>query len=158
MMKVRAKKYLGQHFLKDEGIARKIADSLSQENADMIIEIGPGMGVLTKYLIKTDREFYVIEIDKESVKYLEKHYPDLEGRIIAEDFLKLDLQERFPNQQIAVIVAQRQTIQRQFNIVKFRRRLSQIRSGKLELEPHQTNAETADIYRAIYQQFKMTVF
>ena len=69
-MSVKAKKYLGQHFLKDENIAKKIADTLSLKGYKNILEIGPGMGVLTKYLLDKDVTTYVIEIDSESVEYL----------------------------------------------------------------------------------------
>lgn len=86
---VRAKKYLGQHFLTDESIAQRIAESLTG-NVKNVLEIGPGMGVLTKYLVtKADYNFKVIEIDTESVEYLHIHYPQLQ--VIEGDFLKLDL-------------------------------------------------------------------
>ena len=93
---VQAKKRLGQHFLKDQQIAKQIVDSLS-EGTQRVIEIGPGMGVLTQFLIaKDDCELFVVEIDTESVLYLEEHFPDLEGRIMEKDFLKLDLTTIFP--------------------------------------------------------------
>ena len=88
---VKAKKYLGQHFLKDLNIAQKIADILSLSNYKKVVEIGAGMGVLTQFLLKKDTEVYVVEIDKESVAYLEAHYPELRGKIIADDFLKYDI-------------------------------------------------------------------
>lgn len=88
---VKAKKYLGQHFLKDLNIAQKIADTLSLVNYKKVVEIGAGMGVLTQFLLKKDTEVYVVEIDKESVAYLEAHYPELRGKIIADDFLKYDI-------------------------------------------------------------------
>ena len=88
---VKAKKYLGQHFLKDLNIAQKIADTLSLANYKKVVEIGAGMGVLTQFLLKKDIEVYVVEIDKESVAYLEAHYPELRGKIIADDFLKYDI-------------------------------------------------------------------
>ncbi len=92
-MEVRAKKYLGQHFLKDENIARQIAESLTGTTSH-VLEIGPGMGVLTKYLhANTQLDFHAIEIDTESVEYLHDHYPSL--HVIEGDFLKLDLQELF---------------------------------------------------------------
>ena len=69
MEKVKAKKHLGQHFLIDENIAKKIADTLQLEGYNLVLEIGPGMGVLTKYLLEKDIETYVIEIDTESVEY-----------------------------------------------------------------------------------------
>ena len=90
---VRAKKYLGQHFLTDESIAQRIAESLTG-NVKSVLEIGPGMGVLTKYLITNESyDFKVIEIDTESVTYLHTHYPQL--NVIEGDFLKLDLTSLF---------------------------------------------------------------
>lgn len=100
---VRAKKNLGQHFLKDQNIARKIVDSLQADSINHVLEIGPGMGVLTQFLIK--RENYqtnVVEIDRESVTYLKEKYPELEDKIIAEDFLKLKL-DNFFTEKFAVI-------------------------------------------------------
>lgn len=92
-MEVRAKKYLGQHFLRDEGIARQIADSLTGATPH-VLEIGPGMGVLTKYLCdRPDLDFHAIEIDTESVEYLHLHYPAL--HVIEGDFLSLDLSTIF---------------------------------------------------------------
>lgn len=102
MSKVRAKKHLGQHFLKDLGIARDIAHSLSLNNYSKVLEVGPGMGVLTQFLIPLDAETFVIEIDKESVSYLKKHYPELDNHLIEGDFLKLPLQEIF-KEPIAII-------------------------------------------------------
>ena len=90
---VKAKKHLGQHFLRDENIAKKIADSLTLKGYKDVLEIGPGMGVLTKYLLKKDITTRVIEIDKESVEYLKNHYLNLADRIYERDFLKYDLNE-----------------------------------------------------------------
>ncbi len=102
-MTVRAKKFLGQHFLKDESIANKIADSLSLEGYQHILEIGPGMGMLTKYLLKKNKTIWVVEIDRESIAYLKTHYLHLSERIIEEDFLKMDLSTYFKDQPLAVI-------------------------------------------------------
>ena len=102
-MSVKAKKHLGQHFLKDENIAKKIADSLSEKGYDTVLEIGPGMGVLTKYLLQNDYTTYVIEIDKESVEYLQVHYLNLTDRIISENFLKINLIDFFQDKSIAII-------------------------------------------------------
>ena len=102
-MSVRAKKHLGQHFLKDENIASKIADTLSLQGYKNVLEIGPGMGVLTKYLLQKDTITYVIEIDTESVDYLKTHYLNLAPRIIEEDFLKFDLNKVFKEQPFAII-------------------------------------------------------
>ena len=103
MEKVKAKKHLGQHFLNDETIAQKIADSLTLEGYTQVLEIGPGMGVLTKYLLEKPISTYVIEIDTESVLYLQKHYPKLEGKIISKDFLKYNLTEVMGNKPFAII-------------------------------------------------------
>jgi 16S rRNA (adenine1518-N6/adenine1519-N6)-dimethyltransferase len=93
---VRAKKGLGQHFLEDKTIAAKIVDSLSAET-DSVLEIGAGMGVLTQFLLQKENiDLQVVEIDSESVAYLQKQYPALQNRIIAKDFLKLDLSALFP--------------------------------------------------------------
>lgn len=88
MSEVRAKKFLGQHFLTDESIAQRIVESLSSDVSN-IFEIGPGMGVLTKYLItRANTNLHVIELDRESVAYLHEHYPTLD--VIEGDFLKCD--------------------------------------------------------------------
>ena len=102
-MTVKAKKHLGQHFLRDENIAQKIADSLSLKNYDNVLEIGPGMGVLTKYLLDKKITTHVIEIDKESVAYLKSNFLTLADRVIEEDFLKYDLNCIFNNQPFAII-------------------------------------------------------
>lgn len=103
MDKVKAKKHLGQHFLNDENIAKKIADTLSYQGYDKVLEIGPGMGVLTKYLLEKPIQTYVIEIDKESVEYLGNHYPKLQNHIISEDFLRYDMRAVFGNEPLAII-------------------------------------------------------
>ena len=100
---VRAKKHLGQHFLKDENVAAKIAETLSYTGYDHLLEIGPGMGVLTKYLLQKEVDVHVIEIDTESVTYLEEHYPALEGKIHEKDFLKYDVSEIIQQDQFAII-------------------------------------------------------
>ena len=88
---VRPKKALGQHFLVDLNIARKIVDSLSTDH-DTVIEVGAGMGVLTQYLIENQLDkLQVVEIDKESVEFLKKKFPELEGHLVLGDFLKYDL-------------------------------------------------------------------
>ena len=103
-MSVRAKKHLGQHFLKDEHIAKKIADSLQGTSYTDVLEIGPGMGVLTKYLLKNKNyTTSVIEIDSESVEFLQTHFLNLSERIFEKDFLKINLQELYPNKQFAII-------------------------------------------------------
>ena len=101
-MKVRAKKHLGQHFLKDLSVARSITDALSGESYTNIIEIGPGMGVLTQYLLTKDFITHVIELDRESVSYLQAEYPQLSQRIYSADFLKLN-PETITDQPFALI-------------------------------------------------------
>lgn len=101
--KVRAKKHLGQHFLKDEEVAERIADTLSLNRYENVLEIGPGMGVLTKYLLKKPIKTYVCEIDTESVAYLQAHYLQLSDRILEEDFLKYNLKKTFKDEQFAII-------------------------------------------------------
>ena len=103
MEKVKAKKHLGQHFLKDESIAKDIADTLNFEGYQDVLEIGPGMGVLTKYLLDKPINTYVIEIDTESVTYLDENYPKLHGKIISKDFLKYNINEIFEGKQFAII-------------------------------------------------------
>ena len=95
LQKVRAKKHLGQHFLNDLSIAKKIVDYYTNEfNDKKVLEIGPGMGVLTAFLLdRKDVETHVIEIDSESVAYLEKNYPELKSNIHEGDFLKLSLED-----------------------------------------------------------------
>lgn len=97
-MKVKPKKALGQHFLTDLGIAKRIADTLNVEKyADLpIVEIGPGMGVLTQFLIDTGRKLKAVEIDTESVQYLHSAFPGLD--VIEGDFLKLPAQDLFAGQ------------------------------------------------------------
>lgn len=101
-MNVKAKKHLGQHFLTDENIAKKIVDSLHLEGYEKVLEVGPGMGVLTKYLLEGRKEIYVAEIDKESVEYLQKNFEQLNDDRIIGDFLKLNIKDIFEDQ-VAVI-------------------------------------------------------
>ena len=103
MDKVRAKKHLGQHFLNDENIAQKIADTLTLNGYQKVLEIGPGMGVLTKYLLEKPIETYVIEIDTESVEYLQTHYLKLSNRILSKDFWRYNLSETFGDDPLAII-------------------------------------------------------
>lgn len=99
MTQVRAKKALGQHFLTDLNIARKICYSLSGGSVAepaQVLEVGCGMGVLTQFLLQRDDVVtFGAEIDSESVEYLHEHYPDFAPRLIEGDFLKMDLRERF---------------------------------------------------------------
>lgn len=99
---IRAKKHLGQHFLKDENIARKIGETLTLEGYRDVLEIGPGMGVLTKYLIEKDVEVVAMDLDSESIAYLKQHYPRKNLEIIEADFLKYDLHEMFDGKEFAI--------------------------------------------------------
>lgn len=95
MKSVRPKKFLGQHFLTDQRIARAIADTVDEAPGLPILEVGPGMGVLTQYLVPKGRELKVVEIDFESVAYLRRTHPELEEQIIEDDFLTLRLERVF---------------------------------------------------------------
>ncbi|MCQ2118747.1 MAG: 16S rRNA (adenine(1518)-N(6)/adenine(1519)-N(6))-dimethyltransferase RsmA [Bacteroidales bacterium] len=95
-MEVRAKKALGQHFLTDQSIAKGIVDALKGDKA---LEVGPGMGVLTQYLLqRNELMFKAVEIDSESVAYLDEHYPELGEDLVEGDFLKMDLANLFEGQ------------------------------------------------------------
>ena len=111
MQSVRAKKFLGQHFLTDLSIAQRIADTITTANISLhavcgekipVLEIGPGMGVLTQYLLKNPEiDLTAIEIDRESVAYLGEWYPEL--KLIEGDFLKMDLNAIYPSGSFCVI-------------------------------------------------------
>ncbi|KUG07847.1 16S rRNA (adenine(1518)-N(6)/adenine(1519)-N(6))-dimethyltransferase RsmA [Solirubrum puertoriconensis] len=106
MERVTPKKHLGQHFLADLNISRRIAESLQlPDGVRHVLEVGPGMGVLTQFLLErtVDYETTVIEIDRESVAYLQQHFSALEGRILSADFLRQDLGKLFENKPVAVI-------------------------------------------------------
>lgn len=107
---VRAKKFLGQHFLKDESIARQISESIPPENLNNILEIGPGTGMLTKYLIKNDWNLKVIELDRDSIAYLKDDFKKEHLSISSEkfeviegDFLQYDIGKLFPGEEFAII-------------------------------------------------------
>ena len=104
-MTVRAKKHLGQHFLTDKNICQKIANSYSKfHNCTKVLEIGPGMGALTEFLLKReDLDVHVMDIDTESIAYLQKHFPQLEGKIIEADFLRVDLKKVMGTEPFAVV-------------------------------------------------------
>ena len=103
MRQVRAKKALGQHFLTDLSVAERIALTVSEYKHLPLIEVGPGMGVLTQFLLQNGHDLKVVELDSESVNYLNKCYPQLAGRITEADFLKLDLAEVTGQPQFVVI-------------------------------------------------------
>src|SRR5258708_25730005 len=95
MNQVRPKKFLGQHFLKDQNIASKIVEALIlPDGKSFVLEIGPGTGVLTQFLVKKENvDLHLAEIDRESVAYLKAHYPDLVDKITEGDFLKMNLSD-----------------------------------------------------------------
>ena len=100
---MKAKKSYGQHFLTNEEMAAQIADSLTIEGYSRALEVGPGQGFLTKYLLQRDVDLLVVEADRDMVGYLGKNYPDLHERIIPADFMKLDLKQFFKDEQFALI-------------------------------------------------------
>jgi 16S rRNA (adenine1518-N6/adenine1519-N6)-dimethyltransferase len=105
LQKVKAKKHLGQHFLKDLDIAKKIVNSLSLAHQyKKVVEVGPGMGVLTQYLIENKNyQTYAVDVDWESIGFLVEKYPVLKGNIIYGDFLKMDLNDIINKESFAVI-------------------------------------------------------
>lgn len=104
-MDVKAKKHLGQHFLKSETVAKKIVDGLTWNGYDQVLEIGPGMGVLTKYLLADKKNISVVEIDTESVQYLQENYLPFhpQFKIFEEDFLKINLVEKFGGNPVCIL-------------------------------------------------------
>lgn len=104
-MNVRAKKHLGQHFLKDKNICRRIAEQFTHhQGVKTAIEIGPGMGALTEFLLHDEQtELFVLDVDSESIDYLKVHYPQLGERIVFGDFLKLDPAKIVGNKPFAVL-------------------------------------------------------
>lgn len=102
MNKVKPKKNLGQHFLTDLNIAKAIADTVDACPDIPILEVGPGMGVMTQFLITKSREIKVVEIDKESVCYLHEHFTQLDTNIIGEDFLRMELDNVFNGRQFVL--------------------------------------------------------
>jgi 16S rRNA (adenine1518-N6/adenine1519-N6)-dimethyltransferase len=103
MSQVRPKKALGQHFLTDLSVADRIAATLNDYTSLPVLEIGPGMGVLTQFLLQRGHDVKVVEIDNESVDYLNANFPVLSGRIIADDFLKMDLADIYADREFCVI-------------------------------------------------------
>ena len=142
MTTVRAKKNLGQHFLNDKNIARKIVESLQASGTKKVLEIGPGMGVLTQFLLQNDSyETSVVEIDRESVDYLEKHYPQLKEQIISADFLRLNLNNHF-QEPFAIIGNFPYNISSQifFKVLEYRNQIPEV-VGMLQKEVAERLAE-----------------
>ncbi len=133
---VKPKKALGQHFLTDESVAQRIASTLDPWRGLPLLEVGPGMGVLTKYLLEEGHDVRVAEIDTESIDYLNRNFPDLKGRIIDGDFLRLDLAELYPDgQKFCVIGNYPYNISSQifFHILDYRDQVT-VCSGMLQKE------------------------
>lgn len=103
MPEVRPKKALGQHFLTDQGVAQRIAHTLADFTQYPVLEIGPGMGVLTRWLLEMGVDLKVVEIDTESVDYLGRNFPELKGRIIEGDFLQMNLTDIYGSQPFCII-------------------------------------------------------
>ena len=103
MQNVRPKKALGQHFLTDLNVARRIADTIDGFTDLPIVEVGPGMGVLTQFLVEKGCDLTVVEIDTESVAWLKANMPALDGHILEADFLRLDLGELFNGRKMCVV-------------------------------------------------------
>lgn len=102
MRAVKPKKFLGQHFLKDLKIAQDIADTVDAVPELPVLEVGPGMGVLTQFLVNKQRLVKVVEVDFESVAYLREEFPSLEDHIIEDDFLKMNLERVFEGKQFVL--------------------------------------------------------
>lgn len=102
MKQVKPKKFLGQHFLKDLSIAQDIANTVDACPDIPVLEVGPGMGVMTQYLIPKKRDLKVVELDYESVAYLKENFEELNGSIVEADFLTLDLNEIFNGKQFVL--------------------------------------------------------
>ena len=102
MKQVRPKKNLGQHFLTDLNIAKRIADTVDACPEIPVLEVGPGMGVLTQFLMEKPRLTKVVEIDSESVAYLNERFPRLRDNILGEDFLRMDLTKTFDGKQFVL--------------------------------------------------------
>ncbi len=131
---VRPKKNLGQHFLTDKNIAKKIADTISYSGN--IIEVGPGTGMLTKYFISNkDINFYAIETDIEAYNYLISEYKDEKDKIIKADFLKYDLTQLFNDEKFSVIGNYPYNISSQifFKVLEYRNQINEV-SGMIQKE------------------------
>lgn len=102
-MKVKAKKHLGQHFLTDMSVCQRMTNSIEIDSVKKVLEVGPGMGALTQFLLKReDFETHVVEVDRESVKYLNENFEDLKDKIYELDFLKVDLKELMGEESFSV--------------------------------------------------------
>lgn len=141
---VKAKKYLGQHFLKDEAVAKQISDTLTFEGYRNVLEIGPGTGVLTKYLLQNEIDLVAMDLDSESILYLNQNFslehPEILGnnnsfKVIEADFLKFDLSTLFGSEPFAIIGNFPYNISTQivFKMLEFRHRIPEF-SGMFQKE------------------------
>jgi 16S rRNA (adenine1518-N6/adenine1519-N6)-dimethyltransferase len=161
--RVYPKKGLGQHFLKNRAIARKIADTLTGNGYVTVLEIGPGMGILTGYLLeKGFDDFRVIEIDNESVHYINEHFPELKN-VITGDFLSLDIEKYFTDK-MAIIGNFPYNISTQifFKVLKHREKIVEI-AGMLQKEVAERicagpGSKTYGILSVLLQAFYKTEF
>ena len=142
-MSVKAKKHLGQHFLTDKNICKKIADQYQfSRGCKKVLEIGPGMGALTEFLLKKDLDVWAMDIDTESIDYLKEHFPNLDGKILAADFLKADLNLLLGDEPFSVVGNFPYNISSQilFKCIDFRNQIPEI-MGMFQREVAQRVAE-----------------
>ena len=150
---VKAKKHLGQHFLKDEAIAKRIAETLSLQGYSNVIEIGPGMGVLTKYLLLRDMDLVAMDLDSESIIYLNHSFPLEHPNVLAKngrlnvveaDFLKFDLKQLYGDEQFAITGNFPYNISSQivFKVLEMRNQIPEF-SGMFQKEVAQRICETS---------------
>ncbi len=126
-MKVSPKKHLGQHFLADKNISRKIADAIIYDGVKNVLEIGPGTGALTEFLVPQDNSLKLIDLDKESIEYLHQKYPEKKEEIIYGDFLKMDCQDYFSDEFIVTgNFPYNISTQIMFKVVENRKQITQV--------------------------------
>lgn len=142
-MSVKAKKHLGQHFLTDKNICQKIANKYQKSRGcKKVLEIGPGMGALTEFLLKNDLDVWAMDVDTESIDYLKKNFPALEGKLLEADFLKADLNALLGDEPFSVVGNFPYNISSQilFKCIDFRNQIPEI-MGMFQREVAQRVAE-----------------
>lgn len=142
-MSVKAKKHLGQHFLTDRNICQKIANQYQKSRGcKKVLEIGPGMGALTEFLLKNDLDVWAMDVDTESIDYLKKNFPALEGKLLEADFLKADLNALLGDEPFSVVGNFPYNISSQilFKCIDFRNQIPEI-MGMFQREVAQRVAE-----------------
>ena len=143
-MSVKAKKHLGQHFLTDKNICQKIANQYQKSRGcKKVLEIGPGMGALTEFLLKNDLDVWAMDVDTESIDYLKKNFPALEGKLLEADFLKADLNALLGDEPFSVVGNFPYNISSQilFKCIDFRNQIPEI-MGMFQREVAQRVAES----------------